>query len=246
MYHDNDDKRNGDPTMYQKLLSCCGVFVLAGAAFFWTAGVGLAQGRAGAALRGAVPGYHGGYESAGRFGSFHNYYGDYHYYGEHPYTRYYGSTTASGYGTFGSYDYPPPYDSGQYYNPRYDVGFGGSSRVVFPAQGEYRSPAAGTYGAYSASASLDGASLPLDNTARITVKVPANAEVWFEGSQTTSTGRTRTFQSPPLPPARWFTYEVRARWQENGREVTQTQQVRVYADGNFEVMFPASSAKPAL
>jgi len=68
--------------------------------------------------------------------------------------------------------------------------------------------------------------------------VPADAEVWFDGTKTTTAGPVREYQSPPQTPGQQYTYEVKARWQENGREVTQTQQVDVSAGGHFEVRFP--------
>ena len=48
----------------------------------------------------------------------------------------------------------------------------------------------------------------------------------------------RSFQSPPLTPGRRYAYEVRARWQANGRPVTQSREVRVTAGSNVEVDFP--------
>jgi uncharacterized protein (TIGR03000 family) len=83
----------------------------------------------------------------------------------------------------------------------------------------------------------------LDNTANVTVNVPADAQVWFDDNATTSTGGVRQYVSPPLTPGKGYTYEVRARWIDNGKEVTQTQQVEVRAGANVRVTFPAP-AKP--
>jgi uncharacterized protein (TIGR03000 family) len=79
------------------------------------------------------------------------------------------------------------------------------------------------------------------STAQMTVLVPSGAEVWVEGSAMASTGgRVREFQTPPLRPGR-YTYEIRARWQEFGREVNQTQKV-AFAPGDYVwVDFPAPS-----
>src|SRR5262249_10294447 len=74
--------------------------------------------------------------------------------------------------------------------------------------------------------------------AHVTLKVPANAEVWFEGTKTTTTGAVREFESPPLTPGRRYTYQVRARWKENGHEVTQTQKVEVTAGAHANASFP--------
>jgi uncharacterized protein (TIGR03000 family) len=81
------------------------------------------------------------------------------------------------------------------------------------------------------------ASTPADSTVHVTVRVPANAKLWFDGSTTTSTGAVREFQSPRLTPGR-YTYEIRARWTENGRAVTQTQNVTVSPGAHTTVDFP--------
>jgi uncharacterized protein (TIGR03000 family) len=77
------------------------------------------------------------------------------------------------------------------------------------------------------------------NSATMKVVVPANAEIWFEGSKTGQSGTTRTFVSPPLEPGRGFTYEVRARWTEGGKEVERTRQLHVHAGENVQVDFGA-------
>jgi uncharacterized protein (TIGR03000 family) len=71
--------------------------------------------------------------------------------------------------------------------------------------------------------------------------VPANAELWFGGVKTRSTGAVRKFQSPPLADGGRYSYEVRARWQENGRTVTQRQRVLVTPGANITVRFPVRS-----
>src|SRR6202041_3416831 len=54
--------------------------------------------------------------------------------------------------------------------------------------------------------------------ATIHIRVPANAEVWFDKKQTTQKGENRVFQSPPLATGKMHVYSVRARWNEGGRE----------------------------
>jgi len=71
------------------------------------------------------------------------------------------------------------------------------------------------------------------------VAVPADAEVWLDGTKTTSTGALREFTSPTLTPGQRYTYQVRARWHENGHEVTQTQKVTVSAGADVTIRFPA-------
>jgi uncharacterized protein (TIGR03000 family) len=88
--------------------------------------------------------------------------------------------------------------------------------------------------------SPDTAPAQADSIAHVTLSVPVNAEIWFDGSATTSTGSVREFQSPSLSPGR-YTYEIRARWTENGREITQTQKVAVSPGAHLRVAFPIRS-----
>jgi uncharacterized protein (TIGR03000 family) len=74
--------------------------------------------------------------------------------------------------------------------------------------------------------------------ARLTVKVPADALIWFDSEQMKSTGPVRTYNTLPLPPGQ-FTYDITARWTDNGRAVTQTKQVIVSPGALVEVDFRA-------
>jgi uncharacterized protein (TIGR03000 family) len=73
--------------------------------------------------------------------------------------------------------------------------------------------------------------------------VPLDAKIWFDDTATTTTGSIREFQSPALAPGSKYAYEVRARWYENGQEVTRTQRVPVTAGGHVRVAFPALPTK---
>jgi uncharacterized protein (TIGR03000 family) len=86
-----------------------------------------------------------------------------------------------------------------------------------------------------------------DTVAHIQVKLPAQAELWFGGAKVPSTGPVRTFQSPTLNPDRLYTYEVRASWKEDGRDVTQAQQIVVSAGARVHLDFvpPAATTRPA-
>jgi uncharacterized protein (TIGR03000 family) len=79
--------------------------------------------------------------------------------------------------------------------------------------------------------------------ARITVRAPANAEVWINGEKTSSTGPVREYVSPPLRPGVQYGYDIEARWEENGRQVTQTQRVTVTAGSEIAVTFPIQPGK---
>jgi uncharacterized protein (TIGR03000 family) len=80
-------------------------------------------------------------------------------------------------------------------------------------------------------------------TAQVAVRVPANAEVWFNGAAAAQKGPLRELVSPPLTPGLEFNYEIRARWLENGREVTKVRQVTVRAGDRLTVDLTSATAK---
>ncbi len=76
--------------------------------------------------------------------------------------------------------------------------------------------------------------------ARVTVIVPANAELFFDGVATTKTGTERSFKTPPLKRGGNFAYSIRARWtQPNGFPVEQTRKVLVKAGRRFGLILLA-------
>jgi uncharacterized protein (TIGR03000 family) len=79
---------------------------------------------------------------------------------------------------------------------------------------------------------------------QINVRVPADAEVWVEGTKTTQTGTRRTFVSPPLDPDETFTYTVRARWHDADGEVDRTRKAQVSAGDEITLNF-VGTGKPA-
>lgn len=102
-------------------------------------------------------------------------------------------------------------------------------------QGDYSSSFGAGYGdqAYGA---MSGSAM--NNQALITVRVPPNAEVWFDDQKTSQTGSMRTFVTPPLDSDRNFVYHVRARWTENGRSVEKTRKYDVHpGDRVFAIFF---------
>jgi uncharacterized protein (TIGR03000 family) len=125
-----------------------------------------------------------------------------------------------------------PIDNSVYYNSSYGVTapshVDGYTSITAP-------PA--SYQAYYPPATGTGQS---DSMAQVTVKVPANAKVWFDDTPTTSTGSTREFESPPLTPGQQYSYAIRASWNQDGHEVTQTKQVEVTAGSHVNVDFAAS------
>jgi len=69
------------------------------------------------------------------------------------------------------------------------------------------------------------------------VRVAANAELWFEGSKTSQDGPFRVFESVPLKPGVDYSYEIRARWTENGKEFDQTRKLTVRAGDHVAINF---------
>jgi uncharacterized protein (TIGR03000 family) len=225
--------------MFRKVFSLGGLLLLAGAAVLATPGSGQAQHRGGGGHGGGFHsgGFnHGGFNHGGfNHGGFNH--GGFHHRGfDHRgfhggrlwwYPGYYGAYGGWPY-TYGYYPYygyyPDSYDAYGYSSssPAYDSGYYGAYGSVTSSYPESYAPAAAQP----------------DTSAHVDVSVPPDAEIWFEGSKMTSTGSVREFRSPPLAPGSRYAYAVRARWNENGHEVTQTQQVRVTAGAHVSVRFP--------
>jgi uncharacterized protein (TIGR03000 family) len=74
--------------------------------------------------------------------------------------------------------------------------------------------------------------------AAITVKAPSNSLIWFDGTLMAPGGTVRKYFSPPLAPGNNYLYEILARWQENGHEVTQSKKVEISAAAKVSVDFP--------
>ena len=58
-----------------------------------------------------------------------------------------------------------------------------------------------------------------------------------------SKGAVRHFQTPALTPGPRYTCQVRARWREDGRDVTQTRQITVSPGARVAVDFPMTAAR---
>jgi uncharacterized protein (TIGR03000 family) len=112
-------------------------------------------------------------------------------------------------------------------SPAYFPGFG--SFAVSPA------PVLGSANFAPAPSALGGAEEqeePVNGPtpAKLDVRVPTTAELWFEGDRTSQTGALRNFVSPELQPGKSFTYTIRAHWTSpNGQVVDETRQVKVQA-----------------
>jgi uncharacterized protein (TIGR03000 family) len=84
------------------------------------------------------------------------------------------------------------------------------------------------------------------NQVALNVRVPAQAEVLVEGKKTEQTGMVRRFVSPPLTPGRTYTYNLKAKWTDNGREVVEARTLDVQAGDwlNVDFMAPAQGPMP--
>jgi uncharacterized protein (TIGR03000 family) len=74
-------------------------------------------------------------------------------------------------------------------------------------------------------------------TAQVTVNVPADADVFFDGTPTTQTGTQRVFATPELPVGKEFSYDIEAQWTANGQAFDQTRKVLVKAGAKVQVDF---------
>jgi uncharacterized protein (TIGR03000 family) len=85
---------------------------------------------------------------------------------------------------------------------------------------------------------------PIDRVAHIAVRAVADAEIWFGTQKTRQTGALREFVSPPLTPGQDYTYEVRARWTDDGKEMVQTRRITVSAGAwkTLDFTIPAPEA----
>jgi uncharacterized protein (TIGR03000 family) len=72
-------------------------------------------------------------------------------------------------------------------------------------------------------------------TARVNVLVPSQATLYIQGVRMNETGSYREFVSPPLVPGEDYTYNLRAVWSEDGRDVTRNQLIHVRPGERYEV-----------
>jgi uncharacterized protein (TIGR03000 family) len=175
------------------------------------------------------------------------YFGAYNY-GYSPYTWGTGMYSGYGYGYqpwgYNAYSYYPGsgYDYGGTYNPGYtwtnNPGYTGNYYTPGYYSG-YTTPAYRGTDSYGGSYSYGTPSRPqARDTALVNVRVPTGeAEVWIEGKKTQQQGTWREFVSPPLDPSKNYTYDVRARWTEDGRNVERTRSVPVRANDVATVDF---------
>jgi len=218
--------------MKNRLWSAVALVALAGTLVLLSPGTSEAQrrGGGGGGNRGGFSIGIGSPYSGGFYASYGNrpYYGGYggyglggYGYGGYPYGYGYGRGVNIGIGTgyYGGYGYS---NYGYGYSPSY---YSGGS-YTYPSYA-YNPPTVDYQSFYPPDS---GYSQQTNNSATVRVMVPADAELWFDGSATQQRGPMREFQTPPLAPDRTFTYQIRARWTQNGQPMDQTRQVQVQAN----------------
>ena len=242
--------------MFHKRFSFAGTLLLGGAVVLMAPGLSQAQHGGGHGGGGHGGGGHGGgggghFGGAGaHFSGSGNHFSGAHYGGYrggmYHGGGYYGGSRY-GYGRYGGYGYYPYYGgySGYYpyygsypyvsSSPTYDSGYANIYGDVAPELG-YGDLSAAPADDYETSPST--ATLQPDTAVHITVKAPADAQLWFEGAPTAATGTVREFTSPPLAAGR-YSYDIQARWHEGDKEVIQSRHVAVTPGAHVEVDFPA-------
>jgi uncharacterized protein (TIGR03000 family) len=226
--------------MFSHAMSVLRTGALAAAMLAFAATPALAQhGHGGGHGGGHAGGFHGSVGHVGHVGGFHSghvggwsgYHGGYYnrgFYGR----GFYGwpgyGIGLSGWPYWGSYgysSYQPSYSS--YYAQDYYPDYYPStlSGYYSPPDVTVVNPSAPTPAA------------PATDAALVEVRVPPDAQVWFDGNPTTQTGEVRTYASPALPRDRAFHYDIRARWTDGGKVVDQTRSVEVRAGQRTTVDF---------
>jgi uncharacterized protein (TIGR03000 family) len=147
-------------------------------------------------------------------------FGPYGYRGYYPY-GFYGFGLGFGLGY--------AYGAGWYYPySMYAAGWNPYAGGAAPTSAAYYSPDAAV--APETAGEETPASPPRDGAAHLLLRVPVDAEVWFDGNKTQQTGVDREFVSPKLEQGKTYTYEVVARWKEGDRPVEQKRKLRVFAN----------------
>jgi uncharacterized protein (TIGR03000 family) len=121
--------------------------------------------------------------------------------------------------------FPAPMTGGYYHTDLFQPSYGAAAYSVLAASRRT--------GAVSRPTSANGS-----NAATVRVSVPnTNARVTFDDVPTRQAGADRVFVSPKLELGKFYTYTVRATWQENGQEMTRTKEVQVQAGRTTAVDF---------
>ncbi len=88
---------------------------------------------------------------------------------------------------------------------------------------------------YSADHMMNNPNVP-ETAALISVRVPPDAKIWFSDHETKEQGHFRQFVTPALEKGVFY-YNLRARWNENGRDFDRSQKVLVRPGDRINVDF---------
>jgi uncharacterized protein (TIGR03000 family) len=80
--------------------------------------------------------------------------------------------------------------------------------------------------------------------ASVEVRLPADAELWFDGTPMAQRGASRAFTTPSLVPGVMYTYGLSARWRQQGRDVMRGERVTIRAGESIVVDFGPRDAGP--
>ena len=124
---------------------------------------------------------------------------------------------------------------GGYYNPWY---YDGYAYGGYPADYSsfYYGPNTYSDETYANQAPAGG-TMPDEDAAMIAVRVPPDATIWFDGQKTTQTGPVRQFETPALDPGHDYTYSLRVKWNQNGRDVERAREITVHAGDRIGLDF---------
>lgn len=185
------------------------------------------------------------------------------YFGNTPYYGGYGYGHGYGYSPYGygysPYGYGLGYGHNSWYNPGYSGGYSRGwpsyystytpsyySSPGYSSGYAYGTPSSGYQSFYPANtggtqyASNESQSMN-NNTVFMEMRVPPNAEVWFNGTKTQQTGMFRQFVSPQLEAGKHYTYDIRVTWNEEGRQVARTRKLDVHAGDRMSLDFLAGA-----
>jgi uncharacterized protein (TIGR03000 family) len=79
--------------------------------------------------------------------------------------------------------------------------------------------------------------VPPADAALVIVKLPPEAELWFDETRTAQDGGYRRFVTPPLEAGSHQVYTLRVRWHIKGADLTRVERVRVEPGKSVTVNF---------
>jgi uncharacterized protein (TIGR03000 family) len=220
--------------MFRNTLSTLSLAALTAAVCLWTATPANAQRRGGGGGRGggrAASSFRGGNFADSNFRGFENWGFSRGFYG--------GYFPGYGYGWGG---YP-----GYYYGSPYYYGYAPSYYYSSPSYYGYAPSYYYMPDAYTVAPStvLSTSAYPPSGETQVHIQltVPENAEVWFDDTKTTQTGRERDYTTSNLTPGREYSYNLHVRWRDaNGQMVEKEKKVSFRPGDNLRFDFTPNAS----